>query len=148
MEKAKRAESKFLDGFLCSQAILSTYGPEYGLDINLALKLAAGFGGGMGRQGQICGALTGAIMVIGLKKGAITAEDMNSREATYHAVKELFKQFKQQNRSTVCRELLNCDISKPEEYQRAKERKLFQTLCPGYVKSAVEIMEEVLNINP
>lgn len=146
MKKSEQAVTKFLDGFLCSQAILSTYGPEDGLDRDLALKLAAGFGGGMGRLGQTCGAVTGAILVIGLKKGATSAKDMTSREATYKAVKELLNQFKQRNGSTICRELLNCDISKPEEYQQAKEQKLFQTLCPGYVKSAVEILENVLYI--
>jgi len=144
MIKSDEAVSKFLDGFLCSQTILSTYGPEDGLDKDLALKIAAGFSGGMGRLGQTCGAVTGAILVIGLKKGAISSEDMTSREATYKAVKDLLNQFKKRNGSTICRELLNCDISKPEEYQQAKEQKLFQTLCPGYVKTAVEILEDVL----
>lgn len=145
MKKSEQAVSKFLEGFLCSQAILSVYGSEYGLNRDLALKLATGLGGGMGRLGQTCGALTGAILVIGLKRGAISATDLASREATYRTVKELVKQFKEKNGSTLCRELLGCDISNPEEYQQAKQKQLFQTLCPGFVKSTVEILEIVLN---
>lgn len=148
MEKAELAVTTFLDGFLCSQAILSAYGPDGGLDRDLALKVAAGFGGGIGRMGQICGALTGSIMVIGLKKGAASPQDMASRQSTYNAVRELVNRFKDKNKSTMCRELLTCDISIPEEYPRAKELKLFQTLCPGYVKSAAEILDDVLDENP
>jgi C_GCAxxG_C_C family probable redox protein len=146
MTKSEQAVSKFLDGFLCSQAILSTYGPDNGLDSDLALKLATGLGGGMGRLGQTCGAVTGAILVVGLKKGAVIAEDIASREATYNVVKKFLNRFEKQNGSTICRDLLSCDISKPEEYQRAKEQNLFQTLCPRYVESAVMILENVLEI--
>ena len=148
MTKSQHGVSLFLDGFLCSQAVLATYGPEHGLNRDLALKLGTGFGGGMGRQGQICGAVTGGVMVIGLIKGAISAEDIASREKTYTYVKELFNRFYEQNGSTLCRELLNCDLGNPEEYQRAKEQKLFQTLCPEYVKNAIDILDDILNIKP
>ena len=144
MTKSEQAVSRFLDGLLCSQAVLATYGPAHGLNKDLALKLGAGFGGGMARLGQTCGAVTGAVMVIGLNKGAISSEDKASKEETYACVKKFFARFSNQNGSTLCRELLNCDLGKPEEYQLAKEQKLFQTLCPKYVKSAVEILEEIL----
>jgi len=136
--------TKFLDGFLCSQAVLSTYAPLYGLDTDIALKIAAGFGGGMGRQGETCGALTGSVMVIGLQKGAVNHEDLTARAATYAAVKELFERFRNENGSTICRELLNNDIRNPEEYERAKKENLFRTRCPGYVKSAVSILSDIL----
>jgi len=145
MEKVERAVSKFCDGFLCSQAILSTYGPQYGLDADLALKLAAGLGGGMGRMAQTCGAVTGSILVIGLKKGAISAEDTASKEDTYQAVREFSKHFKATHGSIICKELLGCDISESDGYKKARQEDLFKKECPKYVGSAVEILEKLLN---
>jgi len=84
------------------------------------------------------------MIVIGLEKGAISAQDFASKQNTYEAVKKIFKQFEEKNGSTVCRELLNCDISIPEQYQQAKEKELFKTVCSGLVKNAVEILEEIL----
>ena len=144
MEKVEQAVSKFRDGFLCSQAILSTYGPWDGLSEELALKLAAGLGGGMGRMAQTCGAVTGSILVIGLKKGAISVEDTASKEDTYQAVREFSKRFKATHGSTICKELLGCDISEADGYEKARREDLFKKECPKYVGSAVEILEKVL----
>jgi len=69
MSRVEEAVSCFADGFSCSQSIVSTYGTEFGVDREKALKISTGFGGGMGRLGGTCGAVTGAIMVIGLKYG-------------------------------------------------------------------------------
>lgn len=145
MEKVERVVSKFCDGFLCSQAILSTYGPQYGLDADLALKLAAGLGGGMGRMAQTCGAVTGSILVIGLKKGAISVEDTASKEDTYQAVREFSNHFKATHGSIICKELLGCDISESDGYKKARQEDLFKRECPKYVGSAVEILEKLLN---
>jgi len=84
MTKSEEAVSSFCDGFLCSQAILSVYGEEEGLERELALKLATGLGGGMGRTAHTCGAVTGAILVIGLKKGPVSVNDVAAKEETYY----------------------------------------------------------------
>ena len=82
MDRVETALSRFPEGFSCSQAILSTYGEEVGLARSLGLKLAAGFGGGMGRMAETCGAVTGAFMVVGLKHGRTKAGDSKAKGKT------------------------------------------------------------------
>lgn len=144
MDKVEQAVSCFKEGFSCTQAMLSTYGIEFGLDRETALKVAGAFGGGMGRMGETCGAVTGAFMVIGLKYGNTRAEDMQAKKKTYSLVKEFVDRFKSCNGSIVCRELLGCDISTPEGMELAKEKNLFATLCPKLVSDAAEIIEQIL----
>jgi C_GCAxxG_C_C family probable redox protein len=139
------AVSCFQQGFSCSQAILSTFGEQFGLDQKTALKLAAGFGGGMGRMAGTCGAVTGAFMVLGLKYGAISADDRQAEELAYERVREFAARFKERNDSLECRELLGCDISTPEGLQTFKEKELISTHCPKFVRDAAEIMERMLN---
>src|SRR5271157_2593387 len=114
----------FKQGFSCSQAILSTFGEQFGLDQKTALKLAAGFGGGMGRMAGTCGAVTGAFMVLGLKYGAVSPDDRQAKELTYERVRMFAARFKERNGSLECRELLGCDISTPEGLQVFKDKEL------------------------
>jgi len=144
MSKVELAVSCFEEGFACSQALLSTYSPQFGLDRETALKVAGAFGGGMGRMGEICGAVTGALMVIGLKHGITIADDEQSQEKTYSLVNEFVNRFKSRTGSIVCRELLGCDISTAEGMNTAKEKGLFTTLCPKYVRDAAETLEQIL----
>jgi C_GCAxxG_C_C family probable redox protein len=144
MNKVERAVSCFNDGFSCSQAVLSTYGEQFGLDRETALKVAGAFGGGMGHMGETCGAVTGALMVIGLKYGQTRVDDKEPKKKTYRLVKEFAEQFKVRNGSINCTELLGCDLSTPEGMQRAKERGLFTTVCPKFVQDAAEILEELI----
>ncbi len=143
MTKSEEAVSSFCDGFLCSQAILSVYGEEEGLDRDLALKLATGLGGGMGRTAHTCGAVTGAILVIGLKKGPVSVNDVAAKEETYYLVREFLNRFQEENGSLECRELLDCDIGTPDGYRQAREKGLFDDICPRLVDSAVKILEEM-----
>ncbi len=144
MDKVERAVSCFKKGFSCSQALLSTYGAQLGLNREMALKVSGAFGGGMGRMGETCGAVTGAFMVIGLKYGKTRVEDEQTKEKAYNLVKEFVDKFKSRNGSIICRELLSCDISTPEGMKLAKERKLIATLCPKLVQDAAEIIEQIL----
>nr|MDO8080477.1 C-GCAxxG-C-C family protein [Candidatus Freyarchaeota archaeon] len=144
MNNVERAVSVFKEGFSCSQAMLSTYGTQFGLDRETALRVSGAFGGGMGRMGETCGAVTGAFMVIGLKYGQTRVGDEESKEKAYRLVKEFVDKFKSQNGSIVCRELLGCDISTPEGRRLAKEKKLFTNLCPKFVQDAAEIIEQIL----
>ena len=144
MDRVKRAVSCFEEGFSCSQAMLSTYGQQFGLARELALKVAGAFGGGMARLGQTCGAVKGALMVIGLQLGKTNAEDNETKEACYDLVLEFVNQFEARNGSTVCRELLGYDLSIPEERTYAIENGLFTTLCPKLVQDAAEIIEQII----
>jgi C_GCAxxG_C_C family probable redox protein len=144
MNRVERAVSCFKEGFSCSQALLSNYGEQFGLSREIALKVSGAFGGGMGRMGETCGAVTGAFMVIGLKYGKTRVEDEQTKEKAYSLVKEFVDKFKFRNGSIICRELLGCDISTPEGMKLAKEKKLITTLCPKFVQDAAEIIEQIL----
>jgi C_GCAxxG_C_C family probable redox protein len=144
MDKSEMAMARFRDGLTCSQAVLSVFSSSLGLDENTALKVAAGFGGGMGRMGLTCGAVTGAIMVLGLNYGATSAQDTQAKLRTHELVREFRKRFESRHRSIQCRELLGCDLSTPEGLAQAKEKQLFTTVCPKYVAGAVEILEEMV----
>ncbi len=144
MSKKELVLYRFAEGFSCSQAIFSTYGEELGLSRETALKIAAGFGGGMGRMAETCGAVAGAFMTIGLKYGAINVEDRAAKEKTYELVREFADRFKARHGSIICKELLSCDISTPEGMEVAKEQELFTTLCPKFVIDAAEILEDIL----
>ena len=79
MEKSIKAKSRFENGYACSQAVLSTLSPELGLDENTAFKVASAFGGGMVRHGEVCGAVTGALMALGLKYGSNNEDEEDAK---------------------------------------------------------------------
>jgi C_GCAxxG_C_C family probable redox protein len=133
----------FLKDCACSQAILVTYSRRYGLDPGHAMKLAAGLAGGM-RMAETCGAVTGAIMVLGMHGCGDDCNTGKGREKTYSLVREFTARFEQRNGSTRCKELLDCDISTAEGMKAAKDRNLFKTRCADMVRSAAEILEEML----
>ncbi|MCD6333866.1 MAG: C_GCAxxG_C_C family protein [Candidatus Latescibacteria bacterium] len=144
MNKVDCAVSCFEEGFSCSQAVFSTYGPQLGLDRERALKIAGTFGGGMGRMGETCGAVTGAFVVIGLKYGNSKAEDNPSKEKAYSLVREFADRFQSRNGTIGCRELLGCELSTPEGRALAREKNLFATICPKLVQDAAKIIEQIL----
>ena len=142
--KSEQAVERFGKGFNCSQAVLGSYSKQFGLDCEKAFKVATGFGGGM-RMGSTCGAVSGAFMVLGLKYGNTTAEDKEGKANTYKKVEEYTKRFKARNDYIMCRELLGCDLSTPEGMKEAQDKGLFSSICPGMVREAVEILEEMMN---
>ncbi len=140
------AVERFNMGLNCSQAVLSTYSEQFGLDCQTALKVATGFGGGM-RMSETCGAVTGAFMVLGLKYGNTTLEDIQAKEKTHEKIIEFTKRFKARAGSVTCRELLDCDISNPEGRKQAQDKGLFTSICPKMVRDAAEILDEMLAEN-
>lgn len=144
LSEKERAVSCFKEGFSCSQAILSTYGARFGLNREFAFRISTAFGGGMGRMGKTCGAITGAFMVIGLKYGKIKIDNDEAKEKTYELVREFVNRFKSINGSITCKKLLNCDISTPEGRALAKEKNLFTNFCPKLVSDSAEILEQIL----
>lgn len=143
MGNADKAAATFKEGFSCSQAVLGTYCERFGLDRKTAYKISSGFGGGM-HLDQACGAVTGAIMVIGLKYGRTRADDIEAKMKTAATVVEFAKKFKARHGSIGCTELLGCNISTQEGFEEAKKKDLFKQVCPKYVISAVEILDEML----
>jgi len=143
MSNAEKAAAMFKEGFSCSQAVLATYCEQFGLDKKQAYKISCGFCGGMHLY-QACGAVTGAFMVIGLKYGRIRAGDVEAKMKTAKKVVEFAEKFKARHGSIGCTELIGCNISTLEGYQEAKKKDLFKQVCPKYVISAAEILDEML----
>jgi C_GCAxxG_C_C family probable redox protein len=112
----------------------------------LALKIACGFGAGIGRMGRTCGAVTGALMVIGLKHGQVNLADEKSRQRTYTLVKEFIDRFTALYGSTECKELIGYDLSDPGELSLARESGVFITKCPSFVYDSARILEDILHL--
>jgi C_GCAxxG_C_C family probable redox protein len=125
--------------------VLGGFAERYQLSKNHATRLGCAFGGGIARSGRMCGAVTGALMVIGLAHGATAAEDQASREKTYAVTKELLRSFQERHGSMVCRELLGVDIGTPEGRESAMRKGLFRTRCPAFVRDAAEIAVMILS---
>jgi C_GCAxxG_C_C family probable redox protein len=139
--RVQHADRLFMRHYACSQAVLAAFSEEFGLDHDLALRMAAGLGGGMGRMAEACGALTGAFLVIGLKYGG----PPRTKEKTYKMVRLVAEKFRERNQGCInCRDLLGCDVGTPEGVKEAREKKLFKTACRKFVRDAVEILEEVM----
>ena len=141
MTQPQKAKSRFENGYACSQAVLSTLSPELGLDEEAAFKVAAAFGGGMMRHGEVCGAVTGALMALGLKFGSATEDD---EEAVRNASQELMRRFEEEKGSLLCRELLGYRLIVPEELTQARESGVFQSRCPFFVERATELAKEII----
>lgn len=124
--------------------MLSTYGTRFGLDRETALKVAGAFGAGMARTGNTCGAVTGGLMVIGLRRAKTRQGDDDPRELAYALAQEFMDAFQERNRTIICRELLGVDVSTPEGMAAVREKDLFATICPRFVRDAVEILEEIV----
>ena len=136
------AVEMFEEGFICSQAVFAAFADEHGLEKKLALKIANAFGGGIARNQEICGAVSGAIMLISLKHGKTESSDSVSHERTYELVNRFISKFTEKNGSINCFYLLKCKL--PE----AREKGLFSSLCRNYVRDAAEIVDGLLNESP
>ncbi|MBN2613585.1 MAG: C_GCAxxG_C_C family protein [Bacteroidales bacterium] len=145
MKKKEKAATYFQNSFNCAQSVFTVFGPEFGLSENDCLKIGCAFGGGMGRQQFVCGAVTGALMAIGLKYGKGINDDDAKKNETYTKTKEFFDAFTRLNGSFNCRELLNgLDMNNPEDYDKIIKQDLFNTKCKKYVEDAVAIAGEII----
>ena len=138
MTHREKAVSCSRNGYLCSQSVLAAYAEEYGLTEEQALKLGTCLGMGM-LKGEVCGACTGALMVLGLAHG-----DPKNRIPAYENSTRFLSAFREANGSWLCNELLGCDVRTPEGVQYARDRHLFTEYCPKMVASAADILEEIL----
>ena len=145
MNKMEEAVERFKEGFNCAQSTLVTFGPDLDLDRDMALRMASGFGGGMGRMAQTCGVVTGAFMVLGLKFGHTTTDDTEAKARTEGLCREFVRRFSERNGSIVCRDLLGCDISTEKGSEKATELGLSEKRCRGFVRDSAEILEELLS---
>lgn len=129
MSKVESAIVNFKNGLNCSQSVLLAFSQELGLEKDLALKISSGFGGGI-CQGEVCGVVTGAVMVLNLKYGNSKQDDNESKEKVYEIIRLFNKEFTKINGSIICRDLLGYDLKQEGARKHAREKGLFEVICP------------------
>ena len=145
MTHGEKAERLFFDGYNCAQAVLLAFDDVTGLDGKTAAMLASSFGGGLGRMREVCGAVSGAAMVLGLVKGCSDPTDREAKTAHYKLIRDFCARFKEKNGSIVCRELLSgvktnengIPEKRTEEYYKKRP-------CPLLVRQAAETVEKMI----
>ncbi len=134
----EKAAAYHHDGYNCAQAVLLTlYDHMYPNAKNDVIpKIATGFGGGIGRCGSVCGALSGAIMAVSIKYGA-NEVNAGKKANAYAKTQALYRQFEKQHGSVMCRELVKLDLSTPQGMAKAKQTDVFETVCAKLIKSVI-----------
>lgn len=143
MTRQEKALKYFMDGFHCSQAVFASFADRCGITEEQALKIGACFGSGM-RKGEVCGACSGALMVLGSLYGQHDLSDTDSRQTANEVNDRMVRGFEKTCGSYLCREILGYDISTPEGVKSAREKNLFRERCPQLVANAVAVLEEII----
>lgn len=146
--RVQRAVDNFMQGYGCCQSVVAAFADLYNLDDTMAKRIAAGFGGGVGRMRMMCGAVLGIVILAGLDRGQIDGADRKGKSMCYKVVQELLDEFKVQNGSVVCAELLGLKghekaqssyVASPRTAEYYKTRP-----CAAKVESAARIFAEYL----
>ena len=146
MKKSDVAVKLFTDGYNCAQAVLGAFAEDMGLDMSQALKISAPFGGGVGRQREICGAVSGMIMVFGYLYGYDTPETGDIKIRHYEQTRALCEKFCEINGSIICREILKTN-EKGGSPEKRTEHYYKERPCVKCVRTASEILEEYIKEN-
>ncbi len=139
-----RAEALFDDGYLCSQAVLMAFAGRFGLAEPDAARLAAPFGAGIGRLGRTCGAVSGALMALGLACGHERPQDDDAKERVLELARTMVRRFESLHGTVECRSLLGLDVSDPAQLERARDEAVFDRVCPAFVRDAATLAAELL----
>ena len=143
MDRVNKAVEYYMRDFCCAQGVFAAYATETGMDEKTALKIGTVLGGGA-RKGEICGAVSGALMVIGLRYGYCEESDIEGKMRARGIAERYLNRFIEKNGSVVCRQLLGYDLTRPDERAKIEERDLFHTMCPELVRSAAQLLEEII----
>ena len=140
----EKALASFRAGLNCAQAVVTSYSDKMNYDNGLALSISCGFGGGMGKLQETCGAVTGSFMVLGIYNCIKFSDNKERKEATYPMVQKFSEQFKHINGSTDCISLLKCDLKTEEGNLYAKENNLFETICEKCISDSIRIISDLI----
>ncbi len=146
-ERVNRAVENFMQGYGCCQSVVAAFADIYGLDDTMAKRIAAGFGGGVGRMRMMCGAVSAIVMLVGLDCGQTEGSDRMGKSACYKVVQELLAKSKADNGSLICAELLGLKGPVPAGQYVASERtaEYYKTRpCAAKVESAAKIFAQYL----
>jgi len=148
--RKEKAVRLFKEGYNCSQAVFAAFADKYGMDEDMALRVASSFGGGIGRMRETCGAACGMFMVAGMETGSTEGSNKEQKAYNYQVVRELADEFKEINGALLCRELLGLDSKNEEEKkiltdthvpEERTEKYYKKRPCVEMVSSAVDILE-------
>ena len=143
MNRKDKALYYFSEKMHCSQAVLAAFADECGISEEMAFRLGSCFGSGM-RKGNVCGACSGALMVLGLLFGEEHTGSLEERQRSNKLNDLMLDRFSQANGSCICNTLLGCDLTTAEGIQYARTNGLFKDFCPKMVASAVDILEKII----
>ncbi len=144
MNAKTKALQLFRSGYNCAQAVVGALAQTHQFDEELALGLSCGFGAGMGRLQETCGAVTGAFMVIGLNSYRKFTDPVARKEHAYPVIREFNRRFTELHRTTCCRELLHCDLLTEEGRQYARNNNLHETVCEKLILDSIQIINELV----
>lgn len=145
--KKEKALGLFMEGYNCSQSVFMAFADRFGISEDAAKKISAGLGGGVGRQREVCGAVSGAVMVLGSVKAAENGNDSDGKKANYELVREFCDLFKERHGGTIiCREMLKIAAEKKESATPDERNAEYYAKrpCAKAVYDAAEILEELI----
>ena len=142
--KENKALVAFRSGLNCAQAVVTAYSEELGFDQNMASAISTGFGGGMGRLQETCGAVTGSFMVLGMYNSKKFADNNVRKEETYSMIRKFDDKFKTIHGATDCKTLLKCDLKTEVGQCVMKENKLHDKVCEKCISDSVKLVEELI----
>ncbi len=144
--KADKAKELFLSGYNCAQAVFGAFCEDYGIPLETGLVISSGFGGGIARRREVCGAVSGAVMVLSMEHGYSDAADTQAKKDLYTRVRQVLSSFEDETGSIVCRELLGLDEKMsapvPEERTAAYYKK---RPCAELVYLSAKAVEDYLH---
>ncbi len=149
MTRKEKAMKSFLDGYNCSQCLILAFEDvireNSDIDMDMALKLASPFGGGMGRLREVCGSVSGMFMVLGYLKGYNEAGDYEGKKELYGHIQELARRYEAANGSIICRELLGLDVKREDSTPEQRTAEYYKKRpCAEKIGSAAEILEQYM----
>lgn len=143
MNHAQKARNLFLSGCSCSQAVFGAFADELGIDYDTAMKLASSFGGGLGGAREICGAVSGMLMVAGLKWGYSDVGNLDLKTAHYARTRALLDGFKAEHGTLICRELL-MHLGEQKKDPSARTPEYYKVRpCVRFVETAARLIDEM-----
>jgi C_GCAxxG_C_C family probable redox protein len=144
IQTKENAINSFKSGLNCAQSVLTSYSEKLNFDNGLALNISCGFGGGMGRLQETCGAVTGAFMVISIYNCQKYLNNRDRKEKTYSMIQDFNNKFIIKHKTTNCKALLNCDLKTKDGLQYATYNKLFEIVCEKCISDSVKIINELI----
>jgi C_GCAxxG_C_C family probable redox protein len=147
MSRVEKAIARHTSGFGCAQCVASVFSEELGVDEVTAQKMALGLGGGVGRSGEVCGAATGGVLVLGMKYGVNTMDgeaNKVAKEKVYGLDQQFLQKFKERTGALRCNDILGFDMNDAEARKEALAKGVFAVTCNKCIQDSVEILEGLL----